>query len=128
MQNFPLLLWTIIGLAAAWLIAMTVNRNIFMHYDIDRTVQGTTLVKFTDIADQCGTNTDPNDAVEYKLSEEGQIIYLCPQGIWPIQKVVAAVTLTPEFRRRLNPLLLKKIVQFYPEQVAQPSVNPFVAK
>jgi hypothetical protein len=95
-ENIRLVMWTIVSLAGLWFITMTVNRNLFMH--TDREFAGTVPYIRTDIGSRCGVNIQSTEFVEYKLNTKGQIVYLCPQGFWPLQKQVVAVILSPELR------------------------------
>jgi hypothetical protein len=118
-DNLKLIIWTLVGLIGAWFIAMTINRNIFLHSDVDRSIVGIMAISKTDIADSCGTEyVNSNEVVEYKLNSSGQIMYLCPQGWWPIQKVIAAGTITDEFRSRIAPVMRSKLNRFYPQAAA----------
>lgn len=115
MRNF---IWTVAAIIVAWFVTLTINRNLFLNTNIDPIVQGTTIIANTDIGTRCGSDVNKNEVIEYKLSAAGKIIYLCPLGFWPVQKEIVAVTLTPDFRRQLNPAQLAKIKVFYPEAPA----------
>jgi hypothetical protein len=119
-ENIRLVMLTIISLIALWFISMTVNRNIFMH--TDREIAGTVPYIRTDIGTQCGSNLSPTQFVEYKLNTKGQIIYLCPQGLWPIQKQVVANTLTPELKQLMGGSA--KLELLYPSNGAPAAVTP----
>ncbi len=99
-ENLRLVMLTLFSLMALWFISMSINRNIFMH--TDREFAGTVPYIRTDIGTQCGANLSPTLFVEYKLNTKGQIVYLCPQGMWPIQKQVVANTLTPELKQLMG--------------------------
>jgi hypothetical protein len=125
-ENIKLVIYTIVGLFVLWFIAMTVNRNIFLHSDIDGTFYGTVAMNKTDIGEQCGSETSNNfEMIEYKLNQKDQIIYLCPQGLWPIQKTVIAVNVSDDLRRTFSPAVFAKINAIYPPvaTVAAPTLN-----
>ena len=125
--NLVLILWTFIGIAAVWFLAMSINRNIFLHSDIDMTVYGTVPMNITDIGSQCGDEyASSNEQVEFKLNTEGRIVYLCPQGWSPLQKKVTAVILTDNFRRTLRPNEQTKVSINYPLQTEAQPTNPYV--
>ncbi|MDR3476638.1 MAG: hypothetical protein P4M14_01235 [Gammaproteobacteria bacterium] len=127
-QNLVLIIWTIIGIIAVWFLAMAINRNIFLHTDADLSVYGSVAIINTDIGNQCGDEyINSTEQVEFKLTQTGKIVYLCPQGWSPLQKKVTAVTLTDEFRRSLRPNELDKVSIHYPLQVAAPPINPYIA-
>jgi hypothetical protein len=120
--NIKLIIYTIAGLFVLWFIALTVNRNIFLHTDIDGAFYGTVAMNKTDIGDQCGSNNSNNyEIIEYKLNARGQIVYLCPQDLWPIQKIVIAATVSDDLRRTFAPVVQKRIATLYPPP-AQPAV------
>jgi hypothetical protein len=125
--NLVLIIWTIIGIIAAWFLAMTINRNIFLHTDADLSVYGTVAINNTDIGNQCGDEfINSSERVEFKLTQTGRIMYLCPQEWSPIQKKVTAVTLTDDFRRSLRPNELDKVSIHYPLQAEAPPINPYL--
>lgn len=112
--NLRLVVWTLVGVAALWFVIMTANRNLFLHSDVDRTFYGTIAISQTDIGDQCGADyRNSFEPVEYKMNAQGQIVYLCPQGIWPIQRTVVAATIPNNFRKILSPTLIKKLDVVY---------------
>lgn len=122
--NFRLILWTIVSMATAWVVAMSINRIIFSR---DSVSSGLVAIKNTDIGTQCGGESENNeDLVEYSVNTQGMVTYLCPQEFWPIQKIVTAVTLTEEFRKSLPIVDHSKVDAYYPQQPAQAPANPFV--
>jgi hypothetical protein len=127
MENMRLILWTVVAAAAIWFITMTVNRNIFNHSNVERSLTGTIPMSRTDIGDKCGAQyVNANEFVQYKVTPTGQLVYLCPQGLWPIQTTVNAVTLTPDFRNTVSPTFRAKLDLYYPPAGAtQTNNNPF---
>lgn len=126
--NLIVILWTLIGIAVAWFLMMSISRNIFLHSDIDISVYGTVPMNITDIGNQCGDDyVNSNERIEFKLNTAGKIVYLCPQGLSPIQKKVTAVILTDDFRNTLRPNEQAKVFISYPLQAAAPPVNPYVS-
>jgi len=128
-ENSRFLLFVLSSVIGIWILVMAVNRNLFLHMDADLTVYGSTTIVNTDIGDRCGTGINPNTQIEYKLNLKGEIVYLCPQGFWPIQKVVIANTLSEQFRNSLNPGAADKVLQHYPVQPKQEqgaAANPFI--
>jgi hypothetical protein len=114
-ENLRLIMWTAVGVIAIWFIAMTVNRNIFTHANVARRIVGTVPMSKTDIGDKCGSEYVSSDRlVEFKLNSTGQIVYLCPQGLWPIQQSVIAITLSHEFITRLSPEVAARLEIYYP--------------
>lgn len=127
-QNLVLIFYTLIAIVVLWFLTMTVSRNLFLHSDSDLSISGTVAINDTDIGNQCGDDyTNSSEPVEYKLNNEGKIVYLCPQGLWPIQSKVVAATLTDQFRNSLSPAAQAKLLQLYPPQPTQPATNPFLA-
>lgn len=127
-SNLGLIIWTVIGFVAAWVFAMSISRNSFLHYDVDASVVGVVNISKTDIGDQCGTDAQASDEkVDYKLDEKNKIVYLCPQTWWPIQDTVIAATITDAFKNSLSPAQQAKVIAAYPEQQKQAPANPFIA-
>ena len=125
-NNLKLVIWTLAAMIALWFIALTINRNIFSHSDIDRSILGVITINKTDVGNQCGDEyVNSNELIEYKMNNNSQIVYLCPQGYWPIQKTVIAESLTPAFRASINPLLRDKLDKYYPAAAPQTTTaNP----
>lgn len=118
-ENLSLFIWILAAIVAAWFLALVINKNMFFNYNADPFIKGNVRIKDTDIGTQCGAGLqDSNVLVEYKFTTDGHIVYLCPQGLWPVQKEVTAVTLTPAFRQSLAAIQLKRIDVFYPETPA----------
>jgi hypothetical protein len=120
--NFRFFLYAVFGVLAIWFLMMVIDIYVFMHTDVDDVVSGTVPMNRTDIGDRCGSEYDKSASlVDYKLSKEGQIIYLCPPGLSPIRSKVTAITITDAFRQSLIPAQLARISQFYPVAVKAPA-------
>ena len=113
-DNLRFFLWIVVTLLVAWFTTMTVSRNLFFNYNADSLVSGTVAIQNTDIGNQCGAPSS-NELIDYKLTRDGKIIYLCPLGFWPIQKRIVAINLTDNFRKNLPTPFLSKISVYYPE-------------
>jgi hypothetical protein len=114
-ENIRLVMWTIVSIIA-----------VFMH--VDKEIAGTVPYIRTDIGSKCGENLNSTLFVEYKLNTKGQIIYLCPQGVWPIQKQVVADVLSPELRQLIGggsklELLYPSNAQVTPAPVGTPAAT-----
>lgn len=128
MQAFRLVVLTLIGVIIAWFVIMAVDMQLFLNTNVDPTVVGTVAINRTDIDARCGIGYQGSVIqVDYKLNTKGQIVYLCPLGLWPIRDRVVATTITEDLKRTLPPTQLTRITQFYavPQTSAQ-VFNPIV--
>jgi hypothetical protein len=118
--NLRFFLYTVFGVLAIWYMLMVIDIHVFMHTDVDDIVSGTMPLNRTDIGERCGAEyANSPSLVDYKLTSEGVLKYLCPPGISPIRSKVTAEVVTDAFRRTLSAAQQAKIMQFYP--VAAPA-------
>jgi hypothetical protein len=93
-------IWTVLVLIIFWFMALAYNQFMFYRTDVLSGAYGYIRANQTDIGIQCGKDfSQSNPEVEFKLSAQGELIYLCPTMFWPIQQQVRAQKIPDQLKR-----------------------------
>ncbi len=125
MQSFvSFIVWTLAAVIIAWFLTLSINRYLFYYSNVNTIIQGEIRISDTDIGTQCGSGINPLLMVDYKLTEDGRILFICPQGWWPIQREVITRTISTNFRKRLTQIQRTELNKYYPEVVPTQQMIP----
>jgi hypothetical protein len=114
-DNLRLVMWTLAALIGAWVVTMTVQRNMFIYSNVSAGLHGVVSMNKTDIGGQCGAKwVNSTQQVLYKVDNAGHLLYLCPRGLWPIQNTIQGVTLTNGFKSSVSDETLSALNVLYP--------------